>query len=195
MLFVFESNHSCWAWFLSFGPLYWISYESLIFREWIFKNKFCLRKLIKSRAKLRTNDWILYMRLLNICYKCDSSEYPFISTIIWGAEIHLSQIFMINVFNLMESSVSAETSVATLGLRWGCLLLRASLVIWHWWLSTRGSSLQRLTLRRWKRRIATFGAQLLSTRIDRFSWQIPSQLDCSWIIYTYILVPSVILST
>lgn len=59
------------------------------------------------------------MRLLNIYYKYDSSEHPFISTIIWGTEIHLSQIFMINVFNFMESSVSAETSVATLGVEMG----------------------------------------------------------------------------
>lgn len=43
----------------SFGPLYCISCESWIFTECIFKNKFCLRNLIKSRAKLKTNDWTL----------------------------------------------------------------------------------------------------------------------------------------
>lgn len=63
--------------------------------------------LVKLRAKLKTNDWVLCMGLLNIYYKCDSPEHTFISTIIWGIEIHLSQIFIINVFSLMDSLVSA----------------------------------------------------------------------------------------
>lgn len=69
---------------------------------------------MKSRAKLKTNDWMLFMRLLNMYFKCDSHELTFISTTIVSIETHLSQTFLINVFEtLIESSISAEASAAT----------------------------------------------------------------------------------
>lgn len=49
------------------------------------------------------------MRMLNMCYKCDSHEPAFISATTVGIEIHLSKTFL-TIFVLMESEFSRSFS-------------------------------------------------------------------------------------
>lgn len=190
--------------FLSFDPLYCISCESGLFREWLLKNKFCLRKLIKSRAEPKTNDWTLFMQSFHIYSKCGSHALPFTNTAVVGRDIHLSQTFHINVLVFQGPGFQQELHRHCWGWDgatrvWECLHLFV----------TCGCLLGKVLAGIWKRRISTSGARIFWKGITGFSEQIPSPLASSpsyarwippklvyrWIIFcAYKWAPPVIIS-